>query len=234
MVQRKVHVGQRLRLHPLRGVHHQQRAFAGRQRTGNFIIEVHMAGGVDKVQLVMFAVFRRVGQAHGLGLDGDAAFALKLHFVQILLASFTVADHLGDFKNAVGEGGLAVVNVGDDAKIADMFLLGHDVPSRKRAPAHGTAGSPVKIALAEDDSEKREKSPCAAHGLSRPFRQKEKTREPPRTGLRQSPGSPQRRPQKKADGTPPALPLRRTGHHAVRRGDTKHISAQFPAASRPP
>ena len=34
VVEGEVDVGERLRLHALRGVHHQQRAFAGRQRTG--------------------------------------------------------------------------------------------------------------------------------------------------------------------------------------------------------
>ena len=120
VLQRHVDVGQRLRLDALRGVHHQQCALAGRQRAADLIAEVHVAGGVDEVEGVGLAVQRRVLHAHGLGLDGDAALALQLHGVENLL------DHLALFKNtrhlqqAVGQRALAVVDVGDDAEVADM------------------------------------------------------------------------------------------------------------------
>ena len=52
VVQRQVGIGQRLRLHALRGVHHQQRAFAGLQAARDFVGKIHVAGRVDQVELV--------------------------------------------------------------------------------------------------------------------------------------------------------------------------------------
>ena len=52
-----IDIGQRLRFHTLRSVHHQQRAFAGGQRARDFIGKVHMARRVDQVQHIVLAVF---------------------------------------------------------------------------------------------------------------------------------------------------------------------------------
>ena len=125
VVEGEVDVGERLRLHALRGVHHQQRAFAGRQRTGDFIVEVHVAGRVDEVQQVLLAVFRLVGDADALRFDGDAALAFDVHAVKVLVAFFAFRHQPRDLKDAVGERRLAVVDMGDDAEVADMFLYGH-------------------------------------------------------------------------------------------------------------
>ena len=86
-----------------------------------------MAGRVDEIELILLAVGRHIGNTHGLGFDGDAAFPLQIHSVQILLPGLTRADHPREFQNAVGQGGFAVVNMGDDAKIADAILCGHSL-----------------------------------------------------------------------------------------------------------
>jgi hypothetical protein len=49
---RQVGVGDRLRLHALGGVHHEQRALARGQRARHLVGEVHVPGRVDQVQLV--------------------------------------------------------------------------------------------------------------------------------------------------------------------------------------
>ena len=55
VIQRHVDVGQRLRLHALRRVHHQQRALARRQRAGDLVGKVDVAGRVDQVERIGFA-----------------------------------------------------------------------------------------------------------------------------------------------------------------------------------
>ncbi len=70
----------------------------------NFIVEVHVAGGIDEVQLIFLTIGGNVGNADGLGLDGNAAFAFEIHSVKILLPRLTLANHLGKLKNAVGQG----------------------------------------------------------------------------------------------------------------------------------
>ena len=127
VVKSEVDVGERLRLHALRGVHHQQRAFAGGQGARHFVVEVHVSGRVDEVQLIFLSVGSHIRDAHGLRLDGDAALAFQIHLVQVLLAGLALADDLGQLKDAVGKGGLAVVDMGDDAEIANMIQTGHGI-----------------------------------------------------------------------------------------------------------
>ena len=59
VLDREVGVGQRLRLDALRGVDHQQRAFAGGQRARDLVGEVDVPGRVDQVEDVLLAVVAR-------------------------------------------------------------------------------------------------------------------------------------------------------------------------------
>ena len=122
VLQRKVGVGQRLRFHALAGVHHQHSALAGGQTSAHLVVEVHMARRVDEVELVILPVLCRIVQGNGARLDGDAALALQLHVIQKLGLHLALVHGLGTFQDAVGQGGLAVVDMGDDAEIADVFL----------------------------------------------------------------------------------------------------------------
>ena len=81
MVECKIYIGKRLRLYALRRIDDEDRAFAGRKGTRDFIVEIDMPWGIDEVQLVGFAVLIRVVQAHRLFFDGDAALTLQLHRV---------------------------------------------------------------------------------------------------------------------------------------------------------
>ena len=113
-------IGHRLGLDALGGVNDQHGPFAGAQAAGDFVGKIHMARGVNEVQLVSFAVFGLVEHGDGVGLDGDAAFALQVHGVEQLLLHFAGGDGAGAMEEAVGERGLPVVNVGDDAEISDV------------------------------------------------------------------------------------------------------------------
>ncbi len=62
-------------------------------------------------------------QPHGGHFDRDAALALDVHRVEELLLHVPPLHGSGEFQKPVGERGLAVINMGDDAKIADMFLM---------------------------------------------------------------------------------------------------------------
>ena len=121
----QVGVGQSLGLHALGGIHHQDRAFAGRQRTGNLRVEVHMTRGIDEVQLVVLTVLGRIGQVHGPGFDGDAVLLFQFHIIQQLVSHLALTDGIALFQQAIRQGGLAVVDVGNDGKITDMRLIEH-------------------------------------------------------------------------------------------------------------
>ena len=84
-----------------------------------------MAGGVDEVEAINLAAFGLVAHGDRVRLDGDAALALEVHRVEVLFGHDAVTDGGGGLEQAVGERGLAVVNVRDDAEIADMGLVRH-------------------------------------------------------------------------------------------------------------
>ncbi len=118
--QRQVVVGERLRLNPLGGVDHQQRAFAGGERARDLAREVDVARGVDEVQLVRDAVVRRVGERHRMHLDRDPALALEIHRIEQLGFHVAVLHGLGELEQAIAQGGLPVVDVRDDAEVAHV------------------------------------------------------------------------------------------------------------------
>ena len=119
VLDRQVRVRQRLRLQPLGGVDHQQRALAGGQAARHLVGEVDVPGRVDQVQLVHAVVGGTEQHPHRLRLDRDAALALEIHRVEQLVAHVAVGHRLGDLQDAIGQRRLAVVDVGDDREVAD-------------------------------------------------------------------------------------------------------------------
>lgn len=83
-----------------------------------------MAGGVDEVQGVGDVVQRGERQPHRLRLDGDAALALNVHPVEVLFAHPAVIDDSGQLEHAVGQRRLAMIDVRDDAEVADQRGIG--------------------------------------------------------------------------------------------------------------
>ena len=120
VLQGHVGVGEGLGLNALRGVHDEDRALTGGQTAADLVGEVHMARRVDEVELVGLAVLGGVVHGNGASLDGDATFPLDVHVVEDLVLHGALVHALGQFQNAVRQGGLAVVDVCDDAKIADV------------------------------------------------------------------------------------------------------------------
>ena len=79
-----------------------------------------MAGRVDQVELVRLPVFGGVGQGDGIRLDRDPTLPLEVHGVEDLVAEVAVFHPAAALDEAVGERRLAVVDVGDDAEVADV------------------------------------------------------------------------------------------------------------------
>ncbi len=136
-VERGVAVGHRLRLHALAGVHNQHRTFAGSERARDFVGEVDMPRRVHQVELIDLAVLIFVVEAHGLRLDGDAALPLDVHRVEDLRLHIPVGDIAAQLDQPVRQGRLAVIDVGDDRKIANETDVRH-------GPVLSIAGAPIK------------------------------------------------------------------------------------------
>jgi hypothetical protein len=105
---------------PYRAVEHPQRAL-------HLDGEVHVAGGVDDVDVVgLELLLRAVPDAvRRCGLDGDALLALEVHRVHLgpdaVLAPHLVnlVDPTGVKEDTLGERRLARVDVGGDADVSD-------------------------------------------------------------------------------------------------------------------
>ncbi len=80
-----------------------------------------MAGRVDQVEHVILAVAGAIVEPHGLGFDGDAALALDVHRIEHLLDHLARLKPAGELDQPVGERRFAVVDMGDNREIADVF-----------------------------------------------------------------------------------------------------------------
>ena len=118
MVDGMVEIGDGLGLHPLRGVHHEQRSLAGSDAARHLVAEVHMARSVDEVEGVAL-----VFHLDGVALDGDALLALQTHVVQYLVLHLAGIQRLREFEQAVGQGAFSVVDVRNYAKIPYLVHL---------------------------------------------------------------------------------------------------------------
>src|SRR5690606_19899666 len=114
-------IGHGLGFDALRRVHDQQGALAGGQRAADLVREVDVSRGVDEVQRIDFAVTGLVVQRGRLGLDGDTPFAFDVHGVEHLGRHFAVGQAATALNQPVGQSRLAVIDVGNDGKIADVI-----------------------------------------------------------------------------------------------------------------
>ncbi len=120
MVDGLVKVRNGLGLNTLRSIHHQQRPLAGRNGARHFVTEVHVPGGVDEVEPVGLSV-APVVHLDGVALDGDAFLPFQVHVVQHLVFHLPVAQGLGEFQQTVCQGRFTMVDMGDDAEIANIL-----------------------------------------------------------------------------------------------------------------
>ncbi|MCY1171193.1 hypothetical protein D9M73_112970 [compost metagenome] len=147
MLDRLIDVGERLRLDALRGIDHQQRAFARGEAAADFIGEVDMTRRVHQIEDIFDAVLGDVAQAHGLRLDGDPAFLLNVHIIKDLFGHFAVAEAAGRLNQAIGKRRLAMIDMGDDAEIADVLKRGHEFArlcAGNRRGGHSIACTPAQ------------------------------------------------------------------------------------------
>ena len=78
-----------------------------------------MSGSVDKVENVLIAVAVIGVHLDGVALDGNSPFPFQLHIVQDLILHIPLGEGMRHLQQAVGQSGLAVINVGNDAEVAD-------------------------------------------------------------------------------------------------------------------
>ncbi len=105
-----------LRENALGGVHQDDGAVHHIQDAFHLAAEIGVAGGVDDVDAGVAPDHRGA-----LGEDGDASLALQVVAVHGALGhDLVVAERAGLAEELVDEGGLAVIDVGDDRDVADL------------------------------------------------------------------------------------------------------------------
>ena len=119
----QIYICKGLCFYTLGRIHHKDRSLTGRKRTGYFIIEVHMARGVDQVKDILLPVICLINDTDRLGLDGDPALPFDIHVVQHLLLHFPLGQGPGLLNDPVRQGGFAMVDVGNDTKVSDFTLV---------------------------------------------------------------------------------------------------------------
>ena len=84
-----------------------------------------MPGRIDQIESVVLPVLSLVNHRYRVALNRDATLTLQIHRVEQLVLHFAHLDGAGQFKDAVRQRRLAVVDVRDDAEVAGMVQIGH-------------------------------------------------------------------------------------------------------------
>ena len=84
-----------------------------------------MAGRIHEIELIGLAILGGVVEAHGLRLDGDAALLLDVHVIKDLLGHLAIGQPPAELNQPVRQRRLAMVDMGDDGKVADLGKVGH-------------------------------------------------------------------------------------------------------------
>ena len=134
----------------LGGVDEQHDAVDHREGSLHLTAEVGVAGRVDDVERHAVPHQGRV-----LGEDGDALLAFEIHRVEHPLGHFLVgAEDAGLLQQRVDQGGLPMIDVGDDRQVAQVGAFGHDTStlteSALRSPESRPAQRPKAAAEASD------------------------------------------------------------------------------------
>ncbi|GAB6275999.1 MAG: hypothetical protein SAMD01599839_05390 [Rectinema sp.] len=99
-----------------------------------------MSGSIDKIEHICLSVFRNIGEAYGLALDRDAAFALYVHIVEHLVLEFSQIDEMSFLDKSICESTFPMVYMCDNTKVANMLRFDHMPNVYETAPCINGAG----------------------------------------------------------------------------------------------
>ena len=80
-----------------------------------------MARGVEKVEFDALPAAGLVIHGYRVRLDGDPAFAFKVHGIEELILLLPLRNRLGALKETIGKGRLPMIDVGDDGEVPGQF-----------------------------------------------------------------------------------------------------------------
>ena len=90
---------------------------------------------IDQIQQIVFAIRGTVIERNRVALDGNAPFTLDIHRVEHLFMKVTLRNTSTGLNESVGESRLAMINMGDDAEVSNVF---HSRIFNRKQPASPT------------------------------------------------------------------------------------------------
>jgi hypothetical protein len=133
-------------------VDQQQHRIHHRQHALDFAAEIGVTGGIHDIDAVFLAV-AGIGPANGgiLGQDGDAALTLKVIGVHHALAQvLALVEGAGLAQELVHQGGLTVVNVGDNGDITQILDHGRlELGARAKSPGRAKRAHSLWVLAAQ-------------------------------------------------------------------------------------
>jgi len=80
-----------------------------------------VARSIDKIEIEYLTGSARVGEHHGLALDGNASLPFDIHIIKELVAKLPVINQAGVLNQTVGQGGFPVIDMGNNAEISNLL-----------------------------------------------------------------------------------------------------------------
>ena len=118
LLERQINICERLRLNALRGVNYQHGTLDGLKTARNFVRKINVTRRVNQIKRIAFIL-----HANRREFDSDSLFALELHRVKQLRLHLALGDSTGNFKHAVSQSRLTMVNVRNNTKITDLIYI---------------------------------------------------------------------------------------------------------------
>ena len=85
---------------------------------------------IDEIELIDLPVAGFVIQSNTLGLNGNTALALDIHGIENLRIHLPLAQAPTVLDKTVSQGGLAMIDMRDDGKVADVSEITHSIQAR--------------------------------------------------------------------------------------------------------
>ncbi len=82
-----------------------------------------MTRRIDQMEDVVLTVFRMIFQLYDIEFDRDASFSFQIERIQDLILHLSFGNRIGQLQNPISQSRLAVIDMRDDGKIADMFSI---------------------------------------------------------------------------------------------------------------
>ena len=123
VLHRSIEIGEGLSLHALRRVDEEKHSFARSEGARDLVGEIHVPRCVDQIEEILPSGLACIRQGDRLTFDRNSPLPLNIHVIEYLVSELPVRNHPGILNQAVRQRGLAVVDVCNDAEVANSLHI---------------------------------------------------------------------------------------------------------------